>query len=418
VDATNPAAFASQVINTTSGARTVTITNTGVANLLISGVSLGGANPASFTATADPACSTLVPGASCSVTVTFTPTTTGALTADLVIASNAPNSPTRVPVSGTAIPVPAPALGPLPGPQAFGNQALTTTSAARVIAISNTGTAALSLSSIALAGTAASQFTMSPGPGCTTVAPAATCNVSVSFRPTTTGAKTASLVITHNAPGSPSSVALSGTGVVAAPSAPTIGVATRGNTTATVRWSVPASTGGSPITGYSVRIYLPQGPTPNVVIRTLAAAGGATTSVTVTGLLNGTSYNFDVRAVNAVGTGAPSARSNTVTPATVPGTPGIGIATAGTAGGAITATARWAAPGTGGSPITGYVVRALRIAANGTVLSTTTSAVQPAAARLLTMTLPVNANYRFTVQAINAVGSGAQSARSNLVRGQ
>ena len=58
---------------------------------------------------------------------------------------------------------------------------------------------------------------------------------------------------------------------------------------------------------------------------------------------------------------------------------------------------------------------ALRIAANGTVLATTVSAVQPAAARTLVMTLPVTGNYRFTVQAINAVGSSAPSARSNLV---
>jgi len=48
------------------------------------------------------------------------------------------------------------------------------------------------------------------------------------------------------------------------------------------------------------------------------------------------------------------------------------------------------------------------------VLSTTTSAQQPATNRLLTMTL-VAGNYRFTVQARNAIGFGGQSARSILV---
>jgi hypothetical protein len=88
---------------------------------------------------------------------------------------------------------------------------------------------------------------------------------------------------------------------------------------------------------------------------------------------------------------------------------------AGAAGGAITATANWSAPANnGGTAITGYVVRALRMSANGTVLATTTSAVQPATARSLEMTLQAG-NYRFTVQARNSVGNSAQSARSNLV---
>jgi hypothetical protein len=70
---------------------------------------------------------------------------------------------------------------------------------------------------------------------------------------------------------------------------------------------------------------------------------------------------------------------------------------------------------TGGAPITGYVVRALRIV-GGVVQQTITSATQPATARSLTMTALPAGNYRFTVQAINRVGAGAQSARSNLVQ--
>ena len=57
------------------------------------------------------------------------------------------------------------------------------------------------------------------------------------------------------------------------------------------------------------------------------------------------------------------------------------------------------------------------MSATGAVLATTTSAVQPASARQLTMTL-LTGNDRFTVQAKNKAGSGLQSARSNLVVAQ
>ena len=87
------------------------------------------------------------------------------------------------------------------------------------------------------------------------------------------------------------------------PGAPTSVSALPGDTRVSVRWTAPASNGGSAITSYTV-VSSPQG-------------GGCTTSTlacVVTGLSNGVSYTFTVTATNAVGTGPASAASNTVTP--------------------------------------------------------------------------------------------------------
>ncbi|WP_425290048.1 putative Ig domain-containing protein [Shewanella xiamenensis] len=90
------------------------------------------------------------------------------------------------------------------------------------------------------------------------------------------------------------------------PDAPTIGTATAGDAEATVTFTAPASTGGASILagGYTVT----------------ASPGGATgtgsgSPVTVTGLTNGVSYTFTVTATNSAGTGAASAASNSITPA-------------------------------------------------------------------------------------------------------
>jgi Ca2+-binding RTX toxin-like protein len=296
---------------------------------------------------------------------------------------------------------------------AFGNQAVGTTSATQNVTVRNTGIAALKVTNVTVTGTDPTLFTATPAAGCTSIAGGGSCVVAVRFAPNSTGAKSATVNIVDNAAGSPHSVAVTGTGIATAPGAPLIGTAVAGNTTATVNWTAP-SNGGSAITGYSVRVLNAA----NAQVGALRPAGAAATSLVVTGLTNGTTYHFTVTATNAIGTGPASASSNAVTPATVPGAPVIGNAQQGANGGALTATANWTPPASnGGSAITGYVVVTLHMSSNAnnaTVLSSSDSAIQPATARSLSVTLPAG-SYRFQVRAINAVGSGPLSARSGAV---
>jgi len=141
----------------------------------------------------------------------------------------------------------------------------------------------------------------------------------------------------------------------------------------------------------------------------------STRSFTFKKLSSGDYYTFTVAAINRQGTGTPV--TTVILVATAPVAPTIGSATAGTTGGPITANATWTYS-SGGTYATGYRVRALEMSSSGTVLSTTTSALQDEYARSLAMTLPRPGNYRFTVQAVNAYGVSSQSARSNLVAGR
>jgi hypothetical protein len=91
--------YGSVRIGTTS-LRTVTIQNTGTANLVVSAFSITGTNAAMFTTNLTVP-RTITPGGSSSFTVTFAPTSTGSKSATLSLTSNAPTSPTVIPLSGS-----------------------------------------------------------------------------------------------------------------------------------------------------------------------------------------------------------------------------------------------------------------------------------------------------------------------------
>jgi len=109
-------------------------------------------------------------------------------------------------------PPPAPVVSLSPTSLTFSQQNTGTTSAAQPVTLSNIGNASLSISSIAIGGTNSGDFVQTNTCG-SSVAAGANCTIGVTFTPSATGSRSASLSITDNASGSPQTVSLTGTGV-------------------------------------------------------------------------------------------------------------------------------------------------------------------------------------------------------------
>lgn len=105
---------------------------------------------------------------------------------------------------------PLPALHRSAKSLTFGPQQPGSTSAAQTSTISNVGNATLTISAIAPSGDFGQTNTCGTLPA--TLAPAASCTISVTFTPTANGTRTGAITITDDATGSPHSIALSGQG--------------------------------------------------------------------------------------------------------------------------------------------------------------------------------------------------------------
>ncbi len=193
--------FGVQATSTTSAAKNVTLTNNGDSTLTVTSVTATG----DFAQTNN--CGSVSAGGACTINVTFTPTTTGARTGRVTIVDNAaPGSPHVIRLFGAGDPGSVPAISFSSVSVNFGNQANGTTSGARTVTVTNTGTATLNITNVAVSGDFAAS-------GCvTSLAPASACTVTITFTPTTLGNRRGSVTLTDNATGSPQVIRLFGNG--------------------------------------------------------------------------------------------------------------------------------------------------------------------------------------------------------------
>jgi hypothetical protein len=216
--------FSNQMVNSSSAAQSVTLSNTGSATLTINSISVTG----DFSQTNNCG-SGLVAGSSCTITLTFTPAATGSRTGSLTLSSNSTVSP--VALSGIGI---APAAAVSPASLSFATQVVNSSSGSQSVTLSNNGTAPLTVNGISTTG----DFSQTNNCGAS-LAAGGSCSINVVFTPNAAGARSGSLTINDNSlAGSPQTVSLSGTGIdfslSASPSSVTVSAGQTAHYTVTV----------------------------------------------------------------------------------------------------------------------------------------------------------------------------------------
>ena len=186
--------------------RDVEIRNIGNAEMTVTGVSFTSAD---FQGTQWCVGARIVPGGSCTMRVAFTPSAAGARQGELLVSSTAPDSPAQLPLTGVGtvaeITLGATAL-------TLGDHAVGTVSPAQSVTVASTGAAPLSVRDVTVTGAHPGDFALTENCSFRGHAPGATCTVTVTFRPTSTGSRAAAVTINSNVAGGPHSVTLAGSG--------------------------------------------------------------------------------------------------------------------------------------------------------------------------------------------------------------
>lgn len=190
--------------------RTATLTNRGDSPLLVSGISLGG-DAASEADTCRSAA--VAPGGSCAVTVRFAPTAASTLVTTLRIDSNAVRGPLMLPISGSGA---APVVALHAEPLTFGGQPIGAYTE-RPLVVTNTGTDDLIMSDVRVANSS-DAFTVT-AENCLRqpLRPAASCTITVRFKPKRVSDERATLIVYGNMPSGAAVYSLTGSGLAPIP---------------------------------------------------------------------------------------------------------------------------------------------------------------------------------------------------------
>jgi hypothetical protein len=293
-----------------SATKTVTLTNTGIDILTVSGISVAGTG---FTASGPHLPLSLSAGQSASISTVFKPTAGSADTGTITITSNAEGSPSLIDLTGTG--TTAAALTASPNSIAFGSVAVGS-EATQTIHLENTGSEAVAISKIAFSGTGVGVSGLTAP---MTLSGGQTASLTVTYKPVSAATLTGSVSITSNASDPNMVIGINATAtsstLSATPASVSFGnVVVGSDTTQTVRLqnigtsqvtisSVTPSVAGVAISGISLPANLAAGASATLTAAYKpAAAGSVAGKITVTSNAVGSPTIIDLSATAASAT--------------------------------------------------------------------------------------------------------------------
>ncbi|MCU1303549.1 MAG: hypothetical protein JWQ87_3833 [Candidatus Sulfotelmatobacter sp.] len=201
---TTPITFPNQLVGTTSAILSATLTNNGASPLTISSVTYTG-KPFHLQTTCK---GSVPPGGYCTISATFSPQVIDISSGTITIRDSASSKPQVVELMGTGTVVKL-----MPAQLNFPPQKVGTRSATETIQLTNTGSSILNFppQAIGIAGTDYYNF-QQKNTCAASLAAGASCTISVIFRPSMTGSRTAFISVNDDGGGNPQSIPLSGTG--------------------------------------------------------------------------------------------------------------------------------------------------------------------------------------------------------------
>ena len=206
--------FSGQTIGSVSAPQTFTITNVGGLGVTIASIA---SDSASFPVTHDCpiAPDTIEHGESCTVSTTFAPAAAGMHAGTIAIISDAPVDGTEfdVALAGVGLDPSKPSVELSTTSLDFGSQTINTTSSKLYVVLTNNGGAALNVTTV----TAAAPFAVDTDCDDNAVSPnGGRCVIQTTFTPTALGNVTGAITINDDAPDTPQTISLEGTGTTAA----------------------------------------------------------------------------------------------------------------------------------------------------------------------------------------------------------
>ncbi len=196
--------YPAQQVSTQSTAQTITVTSSGTSPLTIGSIAIAGDFSETDTCTGQ----TVPVGSTCTISITFTPTATGARSGLLTVYANIPTGQATASLTGTG--TAAASIVFTPTSVIFAATTVNQSDPSQIVTVANTGGSVAALQTPVITGTAAGDFVITANTCTATLAASTACSIQITFTPSAAGTRFATLSITDSA--GTQTASLTGTG--------------------------------------------------------------------------------------------------------------------------------------------------------------------------------------------------------------